>query len=300
MKDRLEISINHLVTLSLVAQHKSFTRAAEALGVSQPSVSQQIRELERAVEAPVVAQQGRSIALTPLGIDLAEIGRRVSLERDRARRAVALHREGEAGRLTIAASMTTSTYVLPPIIAGLQREHPDTLIELKVGNTHDVAQLVSDDLADLGVVEGAVDRAELVVVPFARDEIICISAPRKRGSGVLEPAEVESETVLVREDGSGTREVAFHALAAHGFRFHRVRPFGTNETIKAGVRQGLGIAWLSRAAVTADLAAGALVELRFSTPPIQREFRYIRRRDTSLTPLGQAFVAALESSNGAS
>lgn len=289
-------NVTHLMTLSAVAQYGSFTRAAEALGVTQPSVSQQIRELENTAGLPIVQQKGRSIALTPLGLELAEIGRRIAVERTRASRAVGRHEEGTQGRLTIGASMTTSTHLLPRILSRLQRERPEATIELRVGNTLDVAQMVAEDLADIGVVEGDVNRPELLVTPFANDRLVCIAPANYRlGAGeLLRPEDVREETLLVREDGSGTRQTVLKALASQGFHFRRTLLFGTNETIRNGVRYGVGIAWLSRISLDADLANGLVRELRFSTPPIERKFSFVRRRDTTPTPLGEAFIAELK------
>jgi LysR family transcriptional regulator, transcriptional activator of the cysJI operon len=283
-----------LMTLSAIAQFGSFTRAAEALGVSQPSISQQIRELEAVAGLAVVKPKGRSIALTPLGLELAEIGRRISAERIRAARIAARHREGTEGQLLIGASMTTSAYLLPRIIGGLQREYPDATIELLSANTFDVAQMVVDDAVDVGVIEGDLNRSELVTTPFARDRLICIGhAQHALGGRPLAPEDAAHETLLVREDGSGTRQVVLAALSAQGFRFRRTLLFGTNETIRSGVANGIGIAWLSQTLVEADLAAGTVRELRFATPPIERDFSIVRRRDTMLTPLGEAFIASL-------
>ncbi len=292
-------NVMQLMTLSVVAEHGSFTRAAEALGVTQPSVSQQIRDLENIAGLPVVLQKGRSIALTPLGLELAEIGRRIAVERSRAARAATRHKEGAEGRLTVGASMTTSTYLLPRIVSRVQRQRPDATIELRAGNTFDVAQMVADDVVDVGVVEGDVSRPELIVTPFAQDRLICIAAA-KRGFGdkPLQPDDVQNETLLVREDGSGTRQVVLRALASQGFHFKRTLLFGTNETIKNAVHFGIGIAWLSRISLETDLASAAVRELKFSTPPIERQFSFVRRRDTEPTPLGEAFIAALKSYEG--
>jgi DNA-binding transcriptional LysR family regulator len=288
-------NVAQLMTLSAVAQHGSFTRAAEALGVTQPSVSQQIRDIEHAAGLPVVQQKGRSIALTPLGVELAEIGRRIAVERTRASRAAARHKQGAEGRLTIGASMTTSAHLLPQVVGRLQRERPDATIELRVGNTFDVAQMVADDVVDIGVVEGDVNRPELLVTPFASDRLICIAtAKRHVGAEPLGPDDVENETLLVREDGSGTRQVVLRALASQGFHFRKTLLFGTNETIRNAVRHGIGIAWLSRISLESDLASGLVRELTFSTPPIERQFSFVRRRETAPTPLGDAFIAALK------
>jgi DNA-binding transcriptional LysR family regulator len=293
LNDQRAINVSHLITLSLVAHYHSFSRAAEALNVSQPSVSQQIRELERNVGLPVVISQGRSIKITALGADLAEIGRRIAVERERALRVAENHRSGMGGTLVLAASMTTSAYVLPAVISDLAALLPEAMIELRVANTYDVAQLVSDDVADIGVVEGQIERPELMVTPFSSDTMVCIAPPSFRSRDVLEAEDVRNESLLLREDGSGTRQVVAETLAARGFAFKRTIAFGSNESIKAGVHYGLGIAWLSRRAVEAELQSGRLCELRFDTPPIERELSYVRRRDIKPSPLGEAFIAAL-------
>ncbi len=292
-QDERAINVSHLITLSLVAEYRSFSRAAEAMNVSQPSVSQQIRELERHVGLPVAISQGRSIKITALGAELAEIGRRVAIERERALRVAQNHRSGTAGTLVVAASMTTSAYVLPQVIGDLSALLPEATIELRVANTFDVAQFVSDDAADIGVIEGLIDRPELIVTPFASDTMVCIAPPAFSSRDLLEADDVRNESLLLREDGSGTRQVVAESLTARGFTFKRIIAFGSNESIKAGVHHGLGIAWLSRRAVEAELQSGALRELRFDTAPIERNLSYIRRRDIKPSPLGEAFIAAL-------
>ena len=200
--DERSINMSHLITLSLIAEYGSFSRAAEAMNVSQPTVSQQIRELERHVGLPVAITQGRSIKLTDIGRELAAIGRRVALERARALRLAESHLSGTAGKLIVAASMTTSTYILPAIIGRLGARLPDATIELRVANTFDVAQMVYDDLVDLGVIEGQIDRPELSVTQFARDTLTCIApAAFRAGSDTLSPHDVADQTLLVREDG---------------------------------------------------------------------------------------------------
>jgi DNA-binding transcriptional LysR family regulator len=287
-------NVVQLMTLSTVAQFGSFTRAAEALGVSQSSISQQIRELEIVAGLPVVKPKGRSITLTPLGRELAEIGGRISAERIRAVRVAARHREGAEGHLLIGASMTTSAHLLPRVISTLQRQNPDATIELLAANTVDVAQMVLDDAVDLGIIEGDLNRPELVVTPFMRDRLICIAnAHHPLGEQPLAPQEVARETLLVREDGSGTRQVVLASLSAQGFHFRRTLLFGGNETIRSAVAHGIGIAWLSQTLVESDLASGLIRELHFTTPPIERDFSLIRRRDTMPTPLGAAFISAL-------
>ncbi|HZZ00334.1 MAG TPA: LysR substrate-binding domain-containing protein [Candidatus Baltobacteraceae bacterium] len=291
----MSFSLSSLITLALLDDYGSFTRAAEALGVTQPSVSQQVRELERVAGISLVQPRGRSIVLTPLGKELAAIGARVAIERDRAARIAADYCAGIAGRLVLAASLTTSAYVVPQAIARLQENRPDADVQLRVANTHDVAEMVANDVVDLGIVEGHVDRPELLVVSFSEDRLICV-APKANGyaGARMIPGDVRDATLLVREDGSGTREAVLQALDSHGFSFRRIASFGSNEAIKAGVANGLGIAWVPEVTVKSELEAGTLRELEFDGVRIVRDFSIVRRRDEQPAPLAQAFVDLLK------
>lgn len=290
-----QVHIAQLVTLSVVGKHLSFTRAAESLGVSQPSVSQQIRELERVCSAPLVLQQGRRLKLTPLGEDLARIGDHIALDRERALRTILAHHAGEAGHIIVAASMTTGAYVLPRAIARYGSTHPQVRVDVRIANTFDVAEMVWEDIADLGVVEGPVTRDELVVTPFATDQIRCFTSPRsplaKKGS--LQAADFATATLLIREEGSGTREVVLAALEDAGIRFRRLMLFGTIEAIKQAVTEGLGVAWLPIVAVKAELKANTLVELDVENVVVERRFSIVRRRDTAPSPAAKAFTETL-------
>ncbi len=288
-------NFTNLITLAVVREHGSFTRAAEVLGITQPSVSQQIRELERVAGLPLVQNRGRSIVLTPLGVELADIGARLSVERERAVRLAADHRAGIAGRLIVGASMTTSAYVVPKALALLRKGRPDVTTDLRVGNTHGVADMVSNDVVDIGVIEGFVDRPELSVTPFAKDRLVCIVPP---DDALLDSehsaSALQGTTLLVREDGSGTRSAVVGALESRGFVFSRIAEFGSNEAIKEGVINKLGIAWVPEISVRSELAAGTLRKVEFADSAIEREFSVVRRRDQDTTPLGKEFIAILQ------
>jgi LysR family transcriptional regulator, transcriptional activator of the cysJI operon len=288
-------NIAQLVTLSVVGKHRSFTRAAESLGLSQPSVSQQIRELERACAMPLVTQQGRRLKLTPLGEDLARVGERIALERERAVRAILTHQAGDAGQVMVGASMTTGAYVLPHAIARFLATHPKVQVDVRIANTFDVAEMIVEDVADVGVIEGPVHRDELVVTPFQTDRLACFASTRHplgRGRS-LRGVDLATATLLVREEGSGTREVVLAALAAAGIHVGRTMRFGTIEAIKQAVAAGLGVAWLPVVAVHAELQAKALVELQVEGVTIERRFSVIRRRDTAPSPAAQALIETL-------
>ncbi|MBC5803930.1 MAG: LysR family transcriptional regulator, partial [Candidatus Eremiobacteraeota bacterium] len=109
----LPLNVNHLVVLAAVVEHGGYTRAAEAMGVSQPSISQQMRDLERTCGLPLVRQRGRRLEATHLGTELAALGRRIGLDAERGARLVAEHAAGLAGKVPVGASMTTAAYYVP-------------------------------------------------------------------------------------------------------------------------------------------------------------------------------------------
>jgi DNA-binding transcriptional LysR family regulator len=295
-----QLNITQLVTLSLVAKYQSYTRAGESMGVSQPSVSLQVRELEKACSTQLVFAQGRRLKLTPLGEDLAQIGAHIALDRERAVRKILSHRAGEAGNVVVGASMTAGAYVLPRALARYESAHPNVRVDVRIANTSDVAEMISEDIADVGVVEGPLTRDELVVTPFAIDRLRCFASPRSPLAHVpsLQPSDFATATLLLREPGSGTREVVIAALNAAGITFGRLAVFGTIEAIKQAVAEGLGVAWLPSIAVRAELKSKTLVQLDVGGVVVERPFSTVRRRDTAPSVAAKEFVEVIRSQNG--
>ncbi|GAC1541578.1 MAG: LysR family transcriptional regulator [Vulcanimicrobiaceae bacterium] len=287
-------SINGLMSLAAVVEHGSFTRAARALGVSQAAVSQQVRDLERGCGLPLVVQHGRVLTTTSLGKELASIGRNISLESRRAAKSVAEHVQGHKGHVTIGASMTIGVYLVPAILARLQKTRPGIHVQIEIANTEVIAQATVDGIVDIGIVEGSVKRPELLTEAFARDELRCI-APRGhalRGRPIV-LEQLADETLLLREPGSGSRETLLDGLAARAFAFSRVIEIGNAEAIFGAVCAGLGITWASELAVATHDAA-TIERLDVEDLYLSRTLRYIRRRDLAPSPAMLAFLELLE------
>lgn len=289
------LNLSQLMTLALVARHGSYTRAAEVLGISQPSVSQQIKELERACGIPLVLLRGRSLALTPLGQELAAFGERLALERERAARAVERHRSGSGGYVAVAASMTTGTYLLPKMVAKFLDAHPGVRVDVRVGNSGEIVKLILDDVADVGVIEGPVFEEGVLVTPFSDDVLVCVCGPKHRFASArrVQPGEFATETLLVREPGSGSRDVVLSELERSKMQFGRIALFGTNETIKAAVAAGLGIAWVPEISIAQEAERGQLRIVTVEGVHIARQFAIVRRRDTAPSPAARKFIEQL-------
>lgn len=277
-----------LTTLALVVECGSYTRAAELLDVTQPSVSQQIRELERTCGAPLVTMHGRTLAATPLGEELARVGGELRKQMERAAKTVADHASGAGGRVTIGASMTTAVVVVPAAIAAVRERAPDATFAVKVGNSADIAQAVVDETVDVGIVETAVRRDELVTETFAWDELVCVASRARTGDVTL--ATLARETLLVRESGSGTREALEHALREAGVTFDRRIEINDPQAIVAAVRTGLGVAWMSQRMARNEpgIAIVDVAEFR-----VRRPFVRLYRRDARPGALARSFLESV-------
>ncbi len=255
----------HLLRVFLtVVEQQGFSRAAEALFVSQSAVSKAVRELETQLDLPLIERHGadgkavrgglHGIALTDHGQALFEHARaifaleRIAIEdvRDRV--------ELRQGRLRIGASTTVAAYWLPQQLGPFLRRHPALATELVVGNTEEISRAVIDCAVDVGYVEGRVEDARIASVHWRDEPLRLIAAADSALGHKRRPsmAELSRQTWLLREPGSGTRQVAQALFAAHGLQPERVVEIGSNEAIARAVAAGAGIALLP-ATVVADL-----------------------------------------------
>lgn len=280
-----------------VARERSFTAAALNLHLSQSAVSQQIAGLERELGATLLSRAGRRVTLTAAGDALLERAEPLLAELDSARRAVASAQGRIAGRLRIAASLTIAGYVLPSALAALRRDHPGVRFELHVRNTEDVVRLLVAGEVDLGLVEGNVDDDRVVLEPLFEDELAVILPPGHRLAQLdeIEPDDLLREPFVLREPGSGTRQIAEAALAAHGHRtdLRIVAEVSGIDAQKAIVEAGLGLSIVSMLTIRRELALGTLVARPVTGVRMRRRLAAARLRAAPELPAGRALVAAL-------
>jgi DNA-binding transcriptional LysR family regulator len=279
----------HLLRLfASVAEHGSFSQAAGALHVSQPAVSKGVREFEAQVGTALL-ERGAG------GVRPTEAGRRLLIQAQAlfaAERAAEEELEGfrglERGSLAIGASTTIATYLLPPLLGAFSRRRPEIELHLTSANTRAIAECLVARELDIALVEGPTKEFNLRVTPWQRDELVLIAAPdhrltRLRSPGVL--AALDQEIFLIREPGSGTREVVAAALAKYKIRPRRTVEIGSTEAIKQMVASGFGIAIVSAAAAIDQIALKRFAIIR---PP-----RFaVHRALTRLTLRGRPISAA--------
>ncbi|WP_186767936.1 LysR family transcriptional regulator [Streptomyces qinzhouensis] len=278
-----------LELLLAVARHGSLGRAARELGISQPAASGRLRSMETLLGVALVDRSPTGSRLTPAGVLVTDWARRVveaAEEFDAGAQALRTHRDS---RLRIAASMTIAEYLLPGWLVALRSRCPGTAVSLFAGNSAAVAERLGAGEADLGFVEGLRIPAGLDGVTVAEDRLLVVAAPGHpwaRRRTPVPPAELAATPLVLREPGSGTRQVLDAALAGHGGLSAPLLELASTTAVKASAVSGAGPAVLSELAVTEELAARRLVAVRVADIALRRSLRAVWRR--SQKPAGAA------------
>jgi DNA-binding transcriptional LysR family regulator len=245
------INFHRLRIFHAVVRHLSFSQAAEEFNTSQPNVSRQIAKLEAELGASLFHRLGGRIALTDAGRTVYDHAQRVFEQIENMQRALHELQGLEGGYLRLAASSTPGLYLLPPQVATFQKEYPSLEISLCLTDTQEVVDLVLGNQVDLGYVEAPVMTPKLQVQPYFSDEIVPIASPENPLTALsnVKPEDLDEETLILQEQGSGTRQVVESALAHWGLKPQRVLVIRSFEGIKKTVAAGLGISFVSRHAM---------------------------------------------------
>ncbi len=285
-----------LLVFRTVAEKLNFTRAAEVLHISQPAVTQHIKQLEAHYGTPLFRRSPAGIALTDAGHVLF----------DHASRTLDAHGKIEAqiraglavltGPLRLGASMTIAQYLLPRWLGKFQQAQPGVALTLRNGNTEEITGALLAGRIDLGLIEGPSGRRELKSVPFFEDEILCLAAPThplaRKARVTL--AELAGAAFVGREPGSGTRHVVERALKKAGLtpgKLNVVLESSGSETIKGLLASGLGLGFLSRLAAQNELALGQLSIVPVRGLRIARPFYFLHLQGPPPTGPAGAFIA---------
>ena len=249
-----------------VAKQRSFTKAAEALFMTQPAVTFQVKQLEEQYSTRLFDRNHGRIALTTAGelvFDYAERILKLSAELDARMAEVS----GEvSGPLMIGASLTNGEFILPRVMGEFQTRYPRVQMHLTVGNSETIEIRVADRSLDIGFIESPSHLSNLETQTICEDELVVICAPGNElaRSRRLAPAQLLGKPYVSREVGSGTREFADRYLRQHGVspdELHVVMELGSTVAIKSVVETGLGFSIVSRATIPKELRLGMLVAI---------------------------------------
>jgi DNA-binding transcriptional LysR family regulator len=296
----MAMDLRRLEVFVKVAELGSFSRAAESLFLTQPTVSEHVRALEDELGVPLLDRLGRGAVPTPAGTLLLGYARRMLALSRQAGQAIAQFQGRVSGELLVGGSTIPGEYVLPALIGAFRGKYPDVSVSLRIGSSGEVQGWVEDGRVEIGVVGAAPTARALEGRPLMADELVLV-VPPEHGWAARETVGLDAlraEPMIVRERGSGSREAFESALAGVGLDlggFRVVGEIASTQAIKQAVRAGVGVSIVSRRAVEDECRAGLLACVKLDGLRIARAFHLVTHRDRSRSPLAQAFLALVES-----
>ena len=267
-------------TFLAVCRRMNFTRAAEDLHITQPAVSQHVRWLETEYGAKLFHYGGRKLRLTEAGRLL--LAAATTIRHDDIHLRERIERLGQpGGTLNLGATLTIGSYVLPRRLARYLEGRPGETVRMTVANTRELLKKLDDGEIDFAVVEGFFEKSEYDSLPFSRERFVAVCGADYPLAGPCTAEDLRGERLILREAGSGTREVFERYLETRNLSlrdFPRTVEIGGIEGIRAMVEEGCGIAFLYEAAVRRELAAGSLREVSLEGFPLLHDFTFLWRR----------------------
>jgi DNA-binding transcriptional LysR family regulator len=293
------VDIRQLEIFVKVAELGSFSRAAEALFLTQPTVSEHIRTLEDELGVRLLDRLGRGAAVTKGGALLLSYGQRLLALSREARQAMESFQGRMSGDLLVGASTIPGEYILPVLIGRFKEKFPDIAITLLIGDSQAVTEWMSEGRAEIGVVGARSGHRSVEFRELMPDDIVLIvgSAHPWHGRKQVTIEELRGEPLLLRERGSGTRAALERALAEASTdlgSFRVVGEMGSTQAIKQAVKAGVGVSLVSRRAVEEECRAGSVWCLKVKDLRIARAFYLVTHRERSRSPLAEAFRAFVE------
>jgi DNA-binding transcriptional LysR family regulator len=285
-----------LVAFCAVVERRSFSQAADQLGVTQPAVSLQIRSLEQRVGQRLLDRSGRRVEPTEAGLRLYRGAQRLLALEQQLLADLGEEAEGELkGRLEIGASTGPGGSVLPALLGEFQQLHPLVHVALTVSDTHAVVEQVGRRELELGVVGAGGRHRGVSFEPFYRDEVVlAVPAGHKLAGKSMTLEELKSEPLVLMQEGAGIRQMIDDELRELGVRPRELNvklELGLQESARAAVLGGFGATFISRIAIEGDLASGALAIVRVEGLEPARDVQLARATGRAETRIAQEFVA---------
>ena len=296
----LQIDFRHLETFCRVADLKSFSKAADDLFLTQPTISGHILSLEKSLSLRLFDRTSREVRLTKAGEVFLKYSSKILSFRKDLLNALSEFSQGIRGELSLGASTIPGEYLLPRLLSDFKKEHPHFIISLKIADTKEIIQYVFQDKVEFGIIGAKLNHPSLHFEKYEEDEIIVVSPPdhpltRKKRVNVEELSKVPW---IIREEGSGTQMSVEKALRRKGKslkQFHVVMEMGSTSSVKEGVKAKLGLAFLSKRAVEEEMSQGFLSRIDVEgIDLISRQIYIVTHRGRTLSPIGMEFFRFLK------
>jgi DNA-binding transcriptional LysR family regulator len=284
-----------LAAFCAVVERKSFSQAAERLGVTQPAVSLQIRSLEERLGQQLFDRSGRRVEPTEAGLRLYRGAQRLLTLERQVLEDVAGEAEGPLrGQLAIGASTGPGGTVVPVLLCEFAEAHAEVTVDLSISDTQTIVDRVARRELELGIVGATPRNRSVVYEPFFRDEVILVCPPRHRYAGqTVALDDLRGEPLIIMQEGAGVRQVIEDELRKSGTRLRDLDvrlELGLQESVKSAVEAGHGVTFISRTAVEPELAAGTLAAARVKGLEPSREISLVRAAGRVATRVADAFV----------
>lgn len=291
---RLDQQLQVFVT---VAEEKNFTRAAERMHMSQPAISQHIQSLERTLDAKLLDRTNKYVRLNKAGNIVYHHAKAILSQYSQMNRRIQELRNEASGTLSIGSSLSFGEYVLPYVIAGFIAVYPKVTPSITIENTQAVVSGVANGDLDIGIIEGTAHHDDVTVEPFATDRVVVVASVNDPLARLKQPtiSDFSKQPWIIREKGSGTREITDRVFETYGIRPNSIMEFGSTQIIKESVEAGLGITLLSKWVIRKELQWLTLVDLPLSDTPIERQFSIVYRTSDFQTKAVELFRAFLKS-----
>jgi DNA-binding transcriptional LysR family regulator len=283
-----------LAAFVAVVEKKSFSHAAERLGVTQPAVSLQIRALEERLGKQLLDRSGRRVEPTEAGRLLYRNAQKMLQLEHHLVEELGQEDDELRGTLAIGASTGPGGHLVPLLLCEFQRAHPELGVALSISDTHTVIEQVADRTLEVGVVGASRRHRSLKFEPLVRDEIVLAVPPGHPFAGKTVPlAQLAEETLLAMQPGAGVRQVVEEELRAAGVNLREVSSrleLGLQESVKSAVAAGYGVTFISRTAIEGELAAGTLAAARVQGIDPARQIYVVRAGGRVPTRAAEAFL----------
>ena len=277
------LNLGYLATFRLVIQRGSFSAAADVLGISQPAVSLQIRQLEQFLQTRLVERTGRGIKATAAGQALLVHGERIEQAVDETLRSVSAFNHDVSGTITLGTGATACIHLLPPLLQQLRSDYPLLRVGVTTGNTLDIVRAIEENRLDMGLVTLPVSGRALDVMPVMDEEFVFIASQAQQAMFTdLRPDALHTLPLIAFESGSGTRALIDGWFEASGLTITPAMQLGSIEAIKRMVRSGLGYSIVPKMAVEQKADREGLCVSSLS-PVLQRQLAVVMRQDKILS-----------------
>lgn len=296
----LPIDFKHLESFCRVAERKSFSKAAEDLFLTQPTVSGHILSIERFLSIRLFDRTGKEVRLTQAGKIFFKFAQKILFSRRDLFNALTEFVQGLKGELSIGASTIPGEYILPKIIKNFQKSLSNLFISLKIGDTKEVLKFILDGEVEIGITGGKLIHNFIRYERFGEDQIIAIApsnypiAKKKK----LSLDSILNEPWIIREEGSGTQMAIENILKKKGKSFKNfniVLQMGSTSSVKEGVKAGLGLAFISKKAVEEELNSGLVTRIELEDiEPIIRTIYIATYKGRTLSPMAFNFLQFLK------